>query len=94
MIALTGCTPSKKFTKTFDEISQRFGGKKYSIEPVEGKDEQYLIRIFNADVAKRRLHRQLAIIEICPYSKFAEVLAEKEDHKNGKSQLVIWCRPK
>ena len=94
VFALTGCMPNKQLTKTVDELTQRFAGKKYSIEPIKGEDEQYLVRIFNTDVKKRRLNRQIAMSEICPYSKFAEVLAEKEDHKHGKTQLVVWCRPK
>ena len=91
---LSGCMPNKQMNKTVDELTQRFAGKKYSIEPIEGEDEQYLIRIFNSDVQQRRLNRQIAMSQICPYSKIAEVLVEKEDHKNGKTQLVVWCRPK
>ena len=94
VFALTGCMPNKQLTKTVDELTQRFAGKKYSIERIEGEDQQYLIRIFNTDVKKRRLNRQIAMSEVCPYSRHAEVLAEKDDHKLGKSQLVVWCRPK
>jgi len=91
---LSGCMPNKQLGQTVEELRQRFAGKKYSIEPIEGEDQQYLIRIFNTDVKKRRLNRQVAMSEVCPYSRHAEVLAEKDDHKLGKTQLVVWCRPK
>ena len=93
-LGLTGCATSPKVGKTIEEMAQRFGGKKYSIEPVKGEDDQYIIRIFNSNVQKRRLNRQKAMSEICPYSKRPEILAEKDDHKQGKTQLVVWCRSK
>lgn len=94
MILVSGCSTNPKLSQSIDELSQRFAGKKYSVEVVQGEEEQYLIKIFNSDVQKRRMNRQIAITEICPYSKVAEVLAEKDDHKLGTTKLVVWCRVK
>ena len=89
---LSACATNPRISKSLDELTQRFAGKKYSVEPVKDESDQYIIRIFNADVRKRRHNRQTAMSEICPYSKIAQVLAEKEDHKKGTTQLVVWCK--
>ena len=93
-VVLAGCASNPKLGKTLDEMAQRFGGKKYTIEPVEGETDQYKITVYNADVRKRRLKRQQAMADVCPYSKIARVLAEKDDHKLGKTQVVVWCETK
>ena len=94
---LTGCitvsTPTN-VSKGLDEFAQRFAKKPYSIESIKGEDNQFKITVYNSNVQKRRLNRQVAMRDVCPYSTLAEVLAEKDDHKIGKTQVVVWCRPR
>ena len=101
---ITGCviSPGKSLgditqqfsSKSFDELAQRFAGKNYNIEPIEDEDDQYKITVYNSDVRKRRKKRQSAMSDVCSYSKIARVLAEKDDHKLGKTQLIVWCETK
>ena len=105
-VLLTGCANNPEIVRTFDNVTrkiggksldetlQRFGGKNYSIEEVEGEDDQYKITVYSSDVSKRRKKRQSAVADVCPYSKTAQVLAEKDDHKLGRTQLIVWCEAK